>query len=520
MDPINVINSLSNKFDKNLKITFLGTFIFGYIVHGYILVNKLVKSDDMAYFYLSKEQYNFGAKNGRWLSFINLLSGNLSNPWVIGFITILFISISACIVCKCLKINTLFYNLLLGAVFIAFPAVASMLTYTFMADTFAISLFFSCFAVWISIKYKKRFYFAVIPLVLSLAIYQAYISLTISIYISILIFSTIDKDKTFKDIIKIGLQFSATLTASTILYIILTRYVINYKLSSYQGIADMGEIQISALPIMIQNAYKCAYQLFMTDYLNLNFLYIKYLYSFGLFVLIAVIMALVIKNNSYQLIKIIFLIILLLLFPLACNFPYLMGSPNTWVHMLMKFSNVMFFVFILKILDLSENIRYNRKILNYTLNLSKWFLLIIVILGIHNYYIIDNNTYLREYMAYEQGYAYSNRLILRIEDLDSYTIDSKILFIEKPNSKFTMNSEFSGTNSINIYGYDILTMDYYKNFLKYFMGFPNSFVSLSTAKKTAPDIEKEITKMPLYPSQGSIQMIEDIIVVKFREPSK
>ena len=113
----------------------LAVFVCGFMAHGYFFTNKISYHDDSCYYF--GVGMTFGS--GRWaLGLIQKVMNkvgflNYSSSWWNGGLCILLTAVCAVLLVELLQIRQKSYAVLLGALFIAFPAMASLFAYMFTA---------------------------------------------------------------------------------------------------------------------------------------------------------------------------------------------------------------------------------------------------------------------------------------------------------------------------------------------------------------------------------------------------
>ena len=149
---------------------------------------------------------------------------------------------------------------------------------------------------------------------------------------------------------------------------------------------------------------------------------------------------------------------------------------------------------------------------------------ILIVLSLFKYIDV---CYTNLFFKTQQEQSFGLTLISRIENLDGYSDDLKICFIENPNpyfhkndKNFSQNVPFDDIVCTAPYGYmlDGETTVYnnyqFYTFNRVINGFnPNriQYSELSILQKNA------LLSMPLYPKSGSIRIVDDVIIVKFEE---
>lgn len=507
---INVKDKLT-KFYNNYKFMFIFTLIVGILTHIFMLSNKLPNHDDIQSLLSKGVTYELG----RWgLELIKYIFPNYSMPWLNGIIMLILIALSACFVSKILKIDSKLKQCLIGSIMITYTSITCTLAYMFTANAYGISILLAILCVYFAQKDKNKINIAIsiICLVLSIGIYQAYISITITLFMIILIKDCINKDKKIKDILKQALKFILIMIISLIIYLVITKVcnlITNTNLSNYQGVSSIGNISIISILKGIINSYLAIPRMIFRDFYGISAGIILKI-GYAIVVIISGIYAILHFKEilKIDIKKFIIYTLLILMLPIGMNIMYILNS-NIEIHSLMQYGN---FLLLLIPFVLEYNLKKG-KLLTYTKNI----IVITLILMIFKYITYANECYLKLKLSYENTYSFYTSLVTRIENIQGFDENTKVALIGNykgemlnDNSKYFEELDdftgiFSNTELINAYSKE--------NFIKYYIG-----VDLNYA--TEEEIEKissleEFINMDIYPYDNSIKKIDNIIVVKF-----
>lgn len=144
--------------------------------------------------------------------------------------------------------------------------------------------------------------------------------------------------------------------------------------------------------------------------------------------------------------------------------------------------------------------------------LAEYAVFSITILGIFSYCHFANGQYLSMNLSYEQAISYYNTMITQIKSVDGYQDTMKVAFKgESISDKTLYRNDVMSTFSMS--GRDDALADAYSKLylLKYYCGFDAEFISVEEMSSAA---QEEIANMPLYPNDGSVKVIDDVVVVK------
>lgn len=505
----NIYNKFERWYKKYIKV-FLFILFIGLLAHTFAFTNKLLNHDELNCLFSKGGTYTLG----RWgLELISLIFPDISMPWYIGIISLILISFSACIISEIFNIKSNLIKVLIGGIMITFPTITATFTYMFTAGSYAVAIFLSVFAVYLCSKDKWYLYIiGIISLVLSLSLYQAYISISASLLLLTLLIKAQKENSTFKAVIILALKYLLFLLLSLACYLIITNIINNLlhvQFTSYQGANQMGKITLSTILQGIINCYLTPIEIFFNNWNGL--LYSKLLkILYGILCVFDVIIILIYINKSRK-INIInaFLIILFTLtLPISINMLYIL-NPQVSMHTLMVYGNII--IFIIPFL-LYEEIK-KEKFISMIKNISIIFSIFIIF----EYITLANECYTRLFLTYENTYAFYNTLVTRIEENENFNSGTKVALIGKYNGDLLNNYDGFFKDTFQITGirnaHQLITTYSNMNFLRNYIGINFNFATeteINEIKKT-----EEYNKMNTYPYNNSIQMINGILVVKY-----
>jgi len=514
--PAASVYAVWQRIPLKIKVTYLSAFAIGLLTHAFMLTNILPNHDEI-YLLVGNPDHFFA---GRWfLKYPTAISSIFSMPWVNGILSITYISIAACLVVLLTKISKGLYCALVAGVMITVPTVASTLTYMQLADAYFFALMLACLAAFLAERYKYGYIAAVVPLVLSLGIYQSYFGVTAGLLLIILLRNILRDGSAPKKVLLNGVKYLGTLAAGMALYLVVVRLTTPAAgLSTYQDMERMGLVSLSELPASILSAYRWVVGYFALDLRNFHFPFMPVVFVIS-FLLCAALLALwcVRKKIHKEPLKMALLLVLLVLLPLGCNIVYLMGA--FWVHDLMVYGTVLIPVFLLLIVDLYADDSFSKKKKDAALflkaaTLSCWVLTASVALCIFNYWITSNQAYIKLSYAYEQTYAQSLLLVSRIQAVDGYTGDTEIVLVGTPR----LENGIPELNDITItaaYGVELFGDWSYAYYLQRYLNVTQKITFLRDGAISDQETAAIIAAMPLYPDAGSVSLINGKIFVNF-----
>ena len=500
------LSKLYKKFSAADRIAFVSAFVCGLLIHMPAMLMDVPNHDGLASMHFSQNMIT----SGRWfLAVVCAASSFYTVPWIIGLIGLFELAITAVLLRRIFEIENGVSVFLISALLVAFPSLASTFAYVFTLDGYMAGLLLSVLAVYLT--KKDHFILGGIALAFSLGTYQAYLpfAMLLSIY---LVWEKMASGE--KNAIRKCLDYVYMGMTGAVLYIVILKVLLKIEgkvLDTYQGIDNLENTglsqRISALPHL--------YKDFVSFTFSKGFLTGSACAAMGgVLAVCATISAiyLVIKNSLYK--KAWFYFVALLsavLVPLSANV-VLMITPDVKYHLIMRYQWVLFMIVCVVLCDKCVGKLSAAK---YQTLLS-WIGSLAAFAVIIAYAVTDNIGYTNLQRMYEKTYAYSLRLLDRIEQTEGYYQGVPVAIMgvigddEFPPSEVTADatSELIGLNG----NWLIYSADNYEAFFKYYMGATLNFVS--EEKEAEIYYSDEYVAMESFPGESSVQMIDGVICVK------
>lgn len=519
-----ILKQLNKKIPGHTKICFCSGMLIGWLTHFYMLTNKFLNWDDAN----NMDTYGSGDYLGRWfLKVIHPLGGKYSIPAVHGFLFLVCIAISACLILEIVQIKSTTGAILVSAVLMTFPSVVSTMTFMFMAHTSGIGILMVTLAVYLLRKYKHGWLPCAVLLICALGTYQSYISFAITLMLMGMI-SDIFHGKKFGEILKSGMICVLILGASVLIYMQLSHIIYpNLDNETYGGVGNMGKIAISEMPILIGRCYKR----FLEYFLWKPFAFVSSTAQAANIItcVLAVILFiyLVVTRKLYQdKLTLLMLIVICGFVPLAAAFIYFM-APEVSYSMLMLYAYALIYIIVLALLEYCMEDWHVRPVPVGRKNAARYGIVIVTVLtvGISSYtdYLLTNRAYLRTNFATERVQQYFNRVIAKVESTEGFVEGDSIAILGEFHYRDNPSSvEIDALESEDLRELDgvalengLLTSGVRDNFIKMFVGY--EMASLHPRDKQEIMETPEYQNMTIYPADGCVQKIGDIWVVKMCE---
>ena len=508
-----IFSNLSNKKKKYYQYVFLSTFIIGLLIHFYKISNTLLNHDSIYNYYSNQN----AIASGRWfLSIACSFSTWYDLPWVTGLFTIFFIALTNLIVIDVLKIKKFKIACLSGAILVSFPAITETLMFGFTADGFALAMLLSAISVWFALKNNGNKILncvvSVICLTLSIGTYQAYLSFALVLIICYAIKNiNVNSEEYIDSKVKFVIKQAVLVAISMALYYITWKVLMliqNVNPTDYQGIDQVG----FSLGTIVSAPLRIAKSMVMfvlggnilensiSIYAILNILFIL------LFLILLV--TYVIKNKVYKQIgNLVFLVCCVICLPIAVYCWSFTSQTVVYANRMIESISLIIVLFIV----LSDEL----KLQLYIKTIISVFILAMVI----NNSLIDNTCYFYMQQENDTTQSMATEMVSDIHNLGKGN-DSRIFVVGSRLKDVSIENKYDTTQIkclSSMIEKDLLfdethTIEYLNNSLNC------NFDTVSKDEQNKILASSEYKNMKLYPSKGSIKIIDDVVVIKYAEP--
>lgn len=496
-----------------IRVCFFSTLIWGILAHGMALFNKYSLYEDISQLFDVGTTYI----SGRWMLDILhelevfFLGGSYSLPLLNGLMSILYIALSACIIATLLDIRQTGPCIAISGILVTTPALTGLFGYMFTAPHYMLGLLLAVAGTYLICKRKKWYLFisGCILIACSIGIYQA--NIPVVLCLMLLYFShdicAYPRQKPLAYTLAV-LYYLAACLCFMVIYAAVNRVYLHIKdaeLIDYQGISSAG---LGSLGLYLKRL-PLAYKLFFSPPVDSSaFMYpsgMLLLYRFVLIITGLLVLLLLVRIRKEGFGKIFGLLLPLLLFPLASYFIYVMCDAED-VHSLMMYSHTMLFVMVIWLI--SELKPANKAVTKSICAVG----LCVSILFSGLYVRYDNVCYLKAEIVRSQMTSYFTTMITQIKSTEGYTDDMPIAlinFYDKEDASLTTNDDFADVNTTPYYDTDTMINNFaVHSFIRNWCGFSPVFDY--SAYQTHPEVQQ----MPCYPDEGSIKIIDGVVIVK------
>ena len=502
------------RFPVTFHTAFWAALICGLFAHGMALFNKYSWHDDIFSLFLT----GTSIESGRWMLHVfseleKWLFGNghFSLPLFNGMLSLICIGLSAGLICVHIRIRSRSLCALVGGIMAVFPVIASLFGFMFTVHYYMIALLMLTAGCTL-ICTEKSWWKPLLGILLcgcALGVYQAFIpNLLMMILMDVLMILRHREEKTGYYIRIIMLRVLCIACVMGV-YFLGNQYFLwakNLRLQDYLGISNMARGPLSQYLAGAARAYR---EFFRPTQFVLWDMYpqaVFRLYRIMLVLDILLGVLLICQEWKKGPVRSLLTALCLAIVPLGCNFIFVMSEE---VHSLMMYGQLMQMVLLICLIDWQESCWPS------LLGLARRGIALLLALSVFMYTRYDNQCYMKSAFQQQEAISWNTTLIARIESVEGFRDELPVAFINRENMRdsnlYNMNElDFLslGAYDANIHGY--LNDWAWQAFMARWCGFEPQMLDSSLVS-----VWPEVEQMPSYPDDGSIQVIRDVIVVKF-----
>ncbi len=505
--------------------TFVSAVAAGLFAHLFQYTNKLYNYDDLS---INPGGYGTGTESGRWFlqfmgEWMNDFLGNYSLPLFNGLSALILLSLSALLITRMFRIKDMVLAAFAGVFFVVMPSVVCMNFFMFTAGYYAVGIFLSVLSGYLMVMHGKNVplqILAVFLLSCAVGTYQAYFPNTVCILVlSVILTCAYSGQETkVKDIILMSVRYVVSLALGMAGYFIGMRLSLlywNVPLGGYRGIENIGGFQLSELPRMIGRCYYSFLWFCKNNMFDQNPTAIVKGGILIMYALSAALTVYVVIKKRKDTGKLALLLLALLAYPVAVFLIYLMAG-DVWIYAIMTFPMVFIYLFVLIWLDRGMEAADTPK-QRLCGRLMHWGVSVCAIAITIVYIWYANGNY--QTMWYTQKYdmAYFQTMVTQIKSAEGYRDGLPLAVIgdrladesHMRNSMYEAEFSMGGRMESNVNSYARW------HIMIQYLGYNPQFLFAAETEEIAK--WPEVQEMAEYPENGSIRIVNDVIVIKLSE---
>lgn len=497
---------------KRLLICVISTFIFGLAAHAYGLLNNIFSHDSLNALYADSTENLAKIAVGRFLvPVVRMFRGSIAIPWLIGLIALVLISLSVYLTVKIFDVKSNAAAVLISGFMVTNVTVTAITaTYVHELDVDMFALFMSCLAAYFWKKGKKipDLISVALFLLLSMAIYQSYAEVTVTLMILVLILNAVEGENVKNVFIK-GIKGVVPVGIAAVLYFALNKLLcFIFKTDVLERVDITAEYNDTVLHRFVM-LFKGIAVSFLTPAGIYSVILIA---AVNIVIIVGIIIAIIalIKKHRINAGGICMILMLAVMLPFGLNGVSVLSHID--VHDVMKYSFWFVYVFAIVVF-----FRYFSLISeNKAKTAIKVVSAVCAAIILWNNILVSNAAYLKKDLEHGVTLTTMNRVIDDLEDFEGFKAgETEVAFVgfvngQKTYPGFETVARIAGLRNTMATGALKHTEYYdpYNDFFKYFMNYP--------MKLSEKDYREDPTVqvMPSYPEDGYIRWYGDTLIVK------
>lgn len=498
------------KMDARKKKLLLWTAIITLCANGYSFLNYMPAHDAVNHMFSSAGEWE--VQLGRFLQpYYASLRGNVVSPWLAGLIGAVFAVMSADLIADMIKIESPVFEILACGFLMANLSVTELCgIFIYIYDCCMIALFLSCLSVWcqLHVRHPWNLILGAVCIVLSMGLYQAYISVTI-VLCAVVLLQKVLADTSWKEEVRSAVSMGLMMAIGAAGYLLLYKIMLTvWHTTSTSGSNGMGRLTELSVQMIFQNIIKA--------YSNIVSFFVVGSRHFGKIictlhgVLLLIVMAgfiLLLKQKKLKIHNSIGAVLICMTLPIWCNFTGVIQGEN--IVLRSSYALYLLFPIGIMIVDSLGDIPV-RKPMRYLTGIICIFLLVRNIQ-------YSNIAFMYDRAAYDRSISIMTRVLDDIETYEGYEIGVTPIAVI---GEFTENDniEVYRGDTRNINGHRRVATTYPKTTYNFWrsMGSLINGIEDDDILATYKELD-EVQQMPCYPHEGYCRMIGDVMVVKIAD---
>ena len=452
---------------------------------------------------------------GRWATrYMNELSGNVIIPGLWVLLYALCCGFTTIILSRLWKIESKLSICLISVLLTVNPTVIeqSLLQYMFMA--WGISNLVGALFVYLCCTdghWSRKYLLAPLCMAVAFGLYQACVSMMCLCFCITLILKLMDGDS-LKDMLITVFKFALSALVGVVLYFgIMELEIIRYGVDESSRVDEFSLMGIlGSLPQSFPNAYKTFFAYFVDHRFWRTRLYVLLFaiaFGFALWALIKLV-------KKRRILEALAAVLLAALIPAFSNISDIIFPYNIPV-LIMQYQSMLVVPFSLALihradLELPQLANLSRIVASLLLAALAW-----------GYIVAANTTYRVYELTYRNTYFTVSAVLEEIYDLPGYSEDEVIAFAGYPSDSYLRNNidaykQAYGQYENLVFWPGVMGLQNCRqNYLLNYFGIDGGYIRGGWYNDAVRS--EEFKAMPVWPAEGSIQRINELIIVKFEE---
>lgn len=509
--PEDILSRWFKLIKPHWKLAFFSAIAIGLFSNMLIFTNSWPNHDGLMNLY--SEQKNFSM--GRYFLFLfSGISSYFDLPWITGALSVLYLAGTAVVLTELFELRKKVSIVLTAGLIVTFPTITSTFSYMFTADAYMAASFLTALSLLLTVKFTFGFLPGALLFYLGVGVYQANLPFLMTLVTLLIIKEILFKQGNLLSFLQLVFRTAILMITGMVLYgitFLIHRSFFETTSSDYQGFGEFGNSSEGTSGIfmkMLNGNAEFFFRGFYTEFpVNLF-----ELLNAAVLILLIIGFVLIIRQNRIHLNRpLIFAAIFLMISLPFSAFSLYIISPEINYHLLMVLGLLSIYMLPILFYD-------NLHGLSKEAVITSWGIVLASFLVIFNFALIANISYLNQQLKFERAQALTNRIIMTIESSEDYHRDVKVAVIGRPRMYSEISREVIPSKIPKMAGAlyrDLLREPHhFQAMMTNYFGVTYDFIE---PEEVRPLKESEkFRSMPTWPSPDSIQMIDDVLVVKLR----
>lgn len=507
-----------NPQDKQrFSFAVLATFFWGLLAHGYGFLHDSFSGDSLSEFYGAMGSNAWKIQLGRFVvpAYKAVFRTDMTLPWLVGVLSLVWIGLAVYMTARIFRMESGKLIFLTAGVFTANLTVAAIAaSYMHDYDCNMFAMMCAVAAVYLWKEYKWGLFLGAVPAALSMGIYQSYLSVTVVLVLFVCILDLL-KECSFRDVMCRGLKAIAMLIMGGVLYLISMRLVLRFTgIAMHTGDTNSLDGLLTLTPRSLISLTYGAYRDCLSRLLMVESPYPDWLIR-GVTVIqilvVASILGMGLWNKRIKLPEKLLCLVLVGLLPFGMHLIYVL--TNGIVHDLMVYAIWLFYLLVLLLTEWLVQSHPEHA----GLRVPQWLCMGMLALVLYGNVQTANALYLKKDLEQDAYLALMNRIVYRMETVDGYVAgQTPVVFVGRHQQLnetipgFEPYRSVTGMDSALVANTseDYRLRAYFQTVMNYPANIPGSDVF------RIMEADPRVAELPAYPADGSISMVDDILVVK------
>lgn len=515
--------------NKKVWIPLLVAFVAGMLVHSTIYLNGLVTPDGV---WRGEHSYAgpWEVSLGRWgLYLVDVLHAGINSGTLIAALTVLYMALAGVLIVSLFQVKSMAKSILIPTVLTCSPMVAMFIAYPYCGDAYALSILLAVLAVYIVYVFSgaiQRTIASALCVAFLISLYQSSLGVMLAVAAGYIIMRLLRSPGEIRAIGRDMLHLLISVIIGVALYYALMQLALlawGTSMAEYKG---AGGVNIASALQNIPNGIKDAYMHFRVFFLeewivrNAYNTPVVYCVLAG-FALVSLLMRFATAGQKRPYMPILCLA-LIVIFPVCCNVINLI-VPDTEVYLLMSGGMAVTAPLLIAITDIDsgENMKKTAAWIQKALRAGG----AVVAAALLWVFILSCQTDASVMLASKnQTVALINRIWQQVEANENYVPgDTPLLIAGHPQegnypnpSHLLYKANPYATWGAVWKGYDG-NIHTWEQVFRQQLGV--TYEGCTVEEYATISTGEAFDLMPLYPQEGSIQMIGDVLVIKISDTS-